>query len=132
MAGNTRITESQLAYDVVHLLNNYLDQASAAIRAEGGFVDKFIGDGIMATFGTPDAGPRDALNALSAALSMQDAFAAWQANTKSDGARELRLSVGLHYGPVTIGNIGSAERLEFAVLGDTVNLAARVEGLTKS
>lgn len=96
-----------------------------------GTLDKFIGDGLMATFGTPEPTGADASNALSAIVEMTEAFDRWQAGRKVGDGRNLRLAVGVHYGPVVIGNIGSKDRLEFAVLGDTVNIASRLESATR-
>ncbi len=96
-----------------------------------GTIDKFIGDGLMATFGTPDPGPRDVVNAVKCLRSMADDFAAWNVERAERGKRPIRIAVGLHYGPVVVGNIGTDRRLEFAVLGDTVNVASRLEAMTR-
>ncbi len=90
-----------------------------------GTLDKFIGDGLMATFGTPEPGDRDAVNALAAAVDMVEAFDHWRQDRTE--MRDLRLAVGVHYGPIVLGDIGSNRRMEFAVLGDTVNVASRLE-----
>jgi adenylate cyclase len=85
----------------------------------------------MATFGTPVPGPRDALNALAAARDMLESIEAWSRKRQAAGRLPIRLSIGLHYGPVVLGDIGSERRLEFAVLGDTVNVANRLEAHTR-
>ena len=94
-----------------------------------GTLDKFIGDGLMATFGTPEPTNSDASDALAAMVEMAEAFDDWTRN--QENGVELRLSIGVHYGPVVIGNIGTKDRLEFAVLGDTVNIASRLENATR-
>ncbi len=94
-----------------------------------GTLDKFIGDGLMATFGTPEPGDRDAISALAAAVDMVEAFDHWRQGQAE--VRDLRLAVGVHYGPIVLGDIGSNRRMEFAVLGDTVNVASRLENANR-
>ncbi|WP_305986495.1 adenylate/guanylate cyclase domain-containing protein [Roseibium sp. MMSF_3544] len=129
----TRITESQLAYDVVHLLNNYLDQASAAIQAEGGFVDKFIGDGIMAIFGmdtNPQVGARQALRASKRIEGVMTELETEKGPQFSD---PIRLGIGLHLGPAILGRIGAAGTTGgLTALGDVVNTASRLESENKA
>jgi len=103
-----------------------------AIERHGGVVDKYIGDAVMAVFGVPEPAPDDAKRALAAALDMRDAIAAWNAGRARAGQPVLRVGIGLHYGDVFAGAIGDDQRLEFATLGDTVNVAQRVEGLTRT
>lgn len=124
----TRITESQLAYDVVHLLNNYLDQASAAIRAEGGFVDKFIGDGIMAIFGMDSDVETGARQALRASRRIEDVMKALEAEKGPQFQDPIRLGIGLHLGPAILGRIGAAgTNGGLTALGDVVNTSSRLE-----
>ena len=94
-------------------------------------LDKYLGDGLMATFGTPRPTTRDATNALGAALGMIDAMERWNEERTATGKVPVRLGVGVHYGPVIIGDIGDERRLEYAVIGDAVNVASRVEHLTR-
>jgi adenylate cyclase len=101
------------------------------IERHDGIVDKYIGDAVMAVFGVPEPRPDDAARALAAALDMRDAIAAWNDGRIAAGQPPLRVGIGLHYGDVFAGAIGDAQRLEFATLGDTVNVAQRVEGLTR-
>ncbi len=101
------------------------------IFSNNGTLDKFIGDGLMATFGTPEPTKDDASNALVAAVNMADAFDTWKHSNSMPDVSELSLAIGVHYGTVIIGDIGSRERLEFAVLGDTVNVASRLESATR-
>ncbi|HEX7006335.1 MAG TPA: adenylate/guanylate cyclase domain-containing protein [Alphaproteobacteria bacterium] len=103
-----------------------------AIERHGGVVDKYIGDAVMAVFGVPEPADDDAKRALEAALDMRDAVAVWNAARARAGQPELRVGIGLHYGDVFAGAIGDDQRLEYATLGDTVNVAQRVEGLTRT
>ena len=96
-----------------------------------GTLDKFLGDGLMATFGTPDPGPNDAANAIRCVLAMLAEMNDWNAERSSAGNDPIKLSVGVHYGDVVLGEVGSERRLEFTVLGDVVNVASRLEGLTR-
>jgi adenylate cyclase len=96
-----------------------------------GTLDKFIGDGLMATFGTPDPAPGDATNALKCLRAIVDHFAAWNARRRASGRAPIDIAVGLHFGPVVVGSIGTERRLEFAVVGDTVNVASRLEAVTR-
>lgn len=92
-----------------------------------GTLDKFIGDGLLATFGTPEPSDYDATHALAAAIEMADRFEAWRSTQPPGQGGELKLAIGVHYGPVVLGDIGIERRMEFAVLGNTVNIASRLE-----
>ncbi|MCR9135962.1 MAG: adenylate/guanylate cyclase domain-containing protein [Alphaproteobacteria bacterium] len=92
-----------------------------------GTLDKFIGDGLMATFGTPEPTDRDATHALAAAVEMADRFEAWRSTRPEGQGKGLSLAIGVHYGPIVLGDIGIERRMEFAVLGNTVNIASRLE-----
>jgi adenylate cyclase len=96
-----------------------------------GTLDKYLGDGLMATFGTPFAGTRDASNALRCAQAMIAAADRWSAQRRASGEPPMHVSFGLHYGPVVLGDIGHT-CLEFAVIGATVNAASRLEALTRT
>jgi adenylate cyclase len=96
----------------------------------GGTLDKYLGDGLMATFGTPFAGESDALNALRCARGMIASIAELNRERMDRGEPPIQVSVGLHYGQVVLGDIG-LNRLEFAVIGTTVNAASRLEALTR-
>ncbi|CTQ56865.1 Adenylate cyclase 1 [Roseibium album] len=129
----TKITEAQLAYDVVHLLNSYLDQSAAAIRAEGGYVDKFIGDGIMAIFGM-DTGPKyGARQALRACKRIEQIMKSLDAEKGPQFQDPIRLGIGLHFGPAILGRIGSTGSSGgLTALGDVVNTASRLETENKT
>ena len=96
-----------------------------------GTLDKYLGDGLMATFGTPFVGKADAINALRCAQAMMAAADRWNDQRRTAGEPPIRVSFGLHYGPVVLGDIGLT-CLEFAVIGSTVNAASRLEALTRS
>ncbi|NEQ97966.1 MAG: adenylate/guanylate cyclase domain-containing protein [Cyanothece sp. SIO2G6] len=119
---------------LVEQLNSYLNAMVNAILDEGGTVDKFIGDAIMAEFGSPvSQGPRaDALNAVRAALGMRRALANLQADWQQDGKVVFFNGMGINYGEAIAGDIGSVRRREYALIGDAVNVASRIEGLTRS
>lgn len=132
----TGITEAQLAYDVVYLLNSYLDQASAAIRDEGGYVDKFIGDGIMAIFGMETSAGTGARQALAACRRIEAVMTALDREKGPQFRDPIRLGIGLHLGPAILGRIGAAgasgTRGGLTALGDVVNTASRLESENKN
>ena len=115
----------------IELLREVHGVLAKVIFRHNGTLDKFMGDGLMATFGTPEPGDKDASRALVASIEMADAFEAWKRLRVNSSRDQLELAIGVHYGPVVIGDIGSEERLEFAVLGDTVNVASRLEAATR-
>ena len=117
--------------EVVRDLNAYFTEMDAAIRAHKGLVLQFIGDEIEAVFGAPIHDPRHAESAVQAALEMRRRLRGWNADRRAAGKAELRHGIGIHTGTVLAGNIGSAERLSYALVGDPVNLASRIQGLNK-
>ncbi len=118
---------------LVEQLNIYLDGMVEAILEAGGTVDKFIGDAVMAEFGSPlsQGAKNDALNAIRAALGMRAALANLREQWQKNGQEPLFHGIGINYGELIAGDIGSRRRREYAVIGDAVNVASRVEGLTK-
>jgi class 3 adenylate cyclase len=116
---------------VVRDLNEYFTEMDQAIRAHGGLVLQFIGDEIEAVFGAPIAARDHAGRAVHAALEMRGRLQAWNARREAAGRPPLRNGIGIHTGTVLAGNIGGAERLSYALVGDPVNLASRIQGLTK-
>ena len=94
-------------------------------------MDKFVGDSAMVVFGVPEPGPHDAANALDGARAILNAVASWNDERGAASDDAVRIGVGLHWGEVFCGAVGDASRLEFTVLGDTVNVAARLEEATK-
>jgi adenylate cyclase len=129
--GFTPLAEQLPPQALVALLNRYLTLMTERIHANGGIVDKFIGDGIMAMFGAPVQAPDDPQRAVRAACEMVRALERFNAEQEAAGAPPLKIGVGISTGVVVAGNVGSPGRLNYTVLGDTVNVAARLEGLTK-
>jgi adenylate cyclase len=131
----TTLSERLSPHEVVEILNAYFSRACEPILDEGGSVDKFIGDAIMAVFGSPVAHPDHARRAVRAAVGLAAVardFAAWVAERfPGRGLPAFAIGVGLHTGVAVVGNIGSPRRLEFTSIGDTVNTASRLEGLSK-
>jgi len=117
---------------VLGWLNRYLTAMGEVIKENKGFLNKFIGDGIMVVFGAPlSAGPReDACRAVRCALEMLVRVEKWNA-ALPPGEPHLKIGIGIHTGSVTAGNVGSPDRLEYSVIGEAVNLASRLEALTK-
>lgn len=113
-------------------LNNYLDSMVEVIRSEGGVVDKYIGDAIMVVFGLPLPADDDALRAVRCAAAMQAALERHNVDRVAAGLPPMRQGLGLHYGEVVAGNIGSTDRLQYTVIGATVNVASRLESATKA
>jgi adenylate cyclase len=127
----TRLSETRLPYDVVFLLNRYFTVMGAAIEGEGGHVDKFVGDGIMALFGL-DKGPVEgARSALAASAAMSEALVALNAELAHELKLPLRMGIGLHAGPTIVGELGYGRAVSLTAIGDTVNTASRLETLTK-
>ncbi|MEO1067921.1 MAG: adenylate/guanylate cyclase domain-containing protein [Cyanobacteria bacterium J06638_6] len=131
--GFSRISYQLGAIETVSLLNTYLDVMVEAILAHRGTIDKFIGDAVMAEFGAPKSqGPeQDALGAIYAALTMREALATLRIQLKAQHLPPLYHGIGISYGELVVGNVGSVQRLEYTAIGDTVNVASRIEGLTK-
>ncbi|MBD2177958.1 adenylate/guanylate cyclase domain-containing protein [Pseudanabaena sp. FACHB-1998] len=131
--GFTTLSSRLPAKVLIQQLNTYLGGMVDAILEYQGTIDKFIGDAIMAEFGSPvSRGEKaDAMNAVNAALNMRAALMELRKVWQSEKKIPFSNGIGINYGEVTVGNIGSARRLEYAVIGDTVNVASRVEGMTK-
>jgi adenylate cyclase len=126
----TAYADGRSPVEVIGTLRHFHERMEREVFRHGGTLDKYLGDGLMATFGTPSAGDADAVNALRCAQGMIASVGAFNIERKSRGEPPIRLSVGLHYGPVVLGDIG-LNRLEFAVIGTTVNAASRLESLTR-
>ena len=129
--GFTGLGERQRPADLLDLLNRYLTCMSEVIEGQGGVVDKYIGDAIMALFGAPLTHGDDAHRAVRAALGMGRELARLNGDLAAQGLPEIAMGIGINTGLVVAGNMGSARRLNYTVIGDGVNLASRIEGLTR-
>jgi adenylate cyclase len=132
LRGFTTLSEKLPAPELLALLNRYLDRMSGAIESHGGVIDKFIGDAIMALFGAPVTQGDAADRALAAALAMQRALVTLNAELAAEGRPPLGIGVGVNTARVVAGNIGSHRRLNYSVIGDGVNVAARLQSLTRT
>lgn len=131
LVGFTRLGEALDPEQLVRVLNGYFGRMSRVVGDHRGHVAKFIGDGMMALFGSLEPNPWQANDAVHAALGMREALAAYDTELAAEGLPVLRFGVGIHRGSAVAGIVGSKELLEFTVIGHTVNMASRVEGLTR-
>jgi adenylate cyclase len=129
--GFTSISEKMPPEGLVGFLNDYLQRMVDIVFDEGGIVDKFIGDSVMAVFGAPVPKPDDATRAVRASLRMIEEVERFNEEQKKQGGVEINVGIGLHTGPLIAGNIGSDRKMEYTVIGDTVNAAKRVESLNQ-
>jgi adenylate cyclase len=127
----TSISETMEPRALLDFLNEYFTGMVESVMHHHGVVDKFIGDAIMAVFGAPVPDPEDPLRAVKAALEMRARLETINEAFKLRGLPEIRTGIGIHSGQVVAGNMGHAERMEYTVIGDTVNLASRLESMTK-
>ena len=130
IVGFTKYAAGRDPYEVIEVLRGFHARMEAEVFRHHGTLDKYLGDGLMATFGTPVPTPSDASNAAACARAMVAAIDRWNTERRRVGEPEIRVGVGVHYGAVVLGDIG-ANRLEFAVIGDAVNVAAKLEALTR-
>ncbi len=131
IVGFTAHTEGLPPDRVVALLRSFHARACKVVFRHQGTLDKFLGDGFMATFGTFGQQSGSARAALACAFALQEEMDRWGAKRSARGAPALAVVVGVHYGPAVVGNVGAEQRLEFTVVGDTVNVASRLERLTR-
>jgi len=129
--GFTNMAEKMEPELLVEVLNGYFESMSLAISNHRGYVSKFIGDGLMALFGTPYANRWHALDAVWAALAMRSALEDYNESLKSKKLPALKIGIGIHCGQVVAGVIGNQQLMEFTVIGDVVNTASRVESQTR-
>ena len=129
----TSVSERLTPSALMHWLNRGMYISVDAVTSRGGIVNKFTGDGMLAVFGAPISNGTDvdAYRAVSAALAIQKQIARLNDDLKEEGQPPLRMRIGIHSGPVLTGSLGSSKRLEYAVIGDTVNCASRLESLEK-
>jgi class 3 adenylate cyclase len=133
----TTISESLPPRELLSWLNDYLDTMSECIMEHGGVIDKYIGDAIMAVFGlpfprqNPEEIQADARNAIAACLAMDARLKQLNQRMKAEGKPLIQVGMGIHTGPLIAGSVGGKQRANYSAIGDTVNVAARVEPLNK-
>jgi adenylate cyclase len=127
----TTFTEKNDPHLVVQMLREYLTQMTRIVIEEGGTLDKYIGDAVMAEFGAPIAYPDHALRGCRAALRMNEEVARLQAKWTAEGKEPFRIGLGVNTGNMVVGNLGSEQLFDYTVIGDEVNLGARLESLNK-
>jgi adenylate cyclase len=131
MVGFTAVSERLQPEALMALLREFLGRLARITFAHDGTIDKYMGDAIMVHFGTPRPQGDDPVRALACAAAMVSEVRRWNDERKQAGEPEIGIGIGVHYGDVLVGNIGDAQRLEYTVLGDTVNVASRLERLTR-
>lgn len=131
LRGFTRTGEQLGPDELIQQLNEYLEAMVQAIHENGGVVDKYMGDAILAVFGIPERRGDEASRAVRTALRMQELLAAYNQRRSARGLVPLAHGVGVHYGPVVAGHVGTRSRLQYTVIGDTVNVASRLQTATK-
>jgi adenylate cyclase len=132
LAGFTDLSEKLPAEQMVEVVNAYLEETSECLHRHGAYVDKYIGDAVMAVLGAPQALPDHALAACRAALEARKALAGINARYAEKVGVRLEVRIGLNTGEMIVGNLGSSRKKQYTVMGDTVNLASRLEGANKA
>jgi adenylate cyclase len=129
--GSTRRMEAITPEEVIAVIRAFHSRIVPIVFRHGGSVDKFLGDGLMAVFGAPEKTPYAARDALLCAVEILDTVDRWRGERVAVGTAATTVGIGIHFGPVIQGNVGIADRLEFTTLGDTVNVASRLEAMTR-
>jgi adenylate cyclase len=129
--GFTTRCETMAPEEAISFLRQFHGRMEDVIFRHGGTLDKILGDGLLAVFGVPDQGMADAGDALACAFDMVESLKAWNAERAADGLFPVQIGIGLHYGPVMTGDVGSERLMTFTVVGDTVNVASRLQSLSK-
>ena len=127
----TTLSESSTPELILNLLNQYFSLVSEIIFRHGGTLDKYIGDGLMALFGAPYVGELDAVQAVRAAIEMQRAMIPFNEKLQAENLPAIAIGIGINTGPAIVGYIGSETRLDYTAIGDTINTAARLEGVSQ-
>ena len=130
--GFTAMSESMSGREIVKLLNSYHSHMVEAIFRNGGTLDKYLGDGLIAYFNSPVEQPDHAVRAVRCARDMRSELALINKERESDNLAPIRMGIGIHTGVAIVGDIGAPHRREFTAIGTAVNVAARLEGLTKT
>lgn len=131
IAGFTTISESLEPHELVEFLNQYFNAMTSIVKEHGGFVDKYVGDAIIAVFGAPQQDPDHALHAVQSALACDKRLKELENSFNLPGNLKVSARIGINTGEMLVGNIGSSDRLNYTIMGDAVNLAARIEGVNK-
>jgi adenylate cyclase len=129
--GFTSMSEAMEPEDVMQLLREYHTRMEAVVFEHDGTLDDYVGDAVFATFGVPEASALDATNALACARDMLATIHSWNAERAAHDEPPIGVGVGVHFGSAVMGDIGSERAMNFTVIGDTVNVAARLEGMTR-
>jgi PAS domain S-box-containing protein len=127
----TEMTAAMTGAQIIALLREFHAIVEDAVFNHSGTLDMYTGDGLMATFGTPNPGPMDATSAIAATRQLLRELNRWNAARAAKGENRIRIGVGVHFGPATLGDVGTDQRLELTVVGDTVNVASRIEKLSR-
>jgi len=130
--GYTSFSEDKSPEYIIEVLNGYFTEAVEIVIKYGGYIDKFIGDCIMAAWGVPMVNEEDAIKAVSCAVEIQNLVKATDRQFFTGHASGLKVGFGMHTGDLVAGNLGSSRRMDYTVIGDTVNLAARLEGVSEA
>ena len=128
----TTLSEGLPPEDVIVVLNDYFERMTTVVTRHGGRIDKYIGDAIMADWGSLDDRPTPEADAVAAARAMIAELEAWNADRRARGAFPIEIGIAIHAGSVVAGSIGSARKLEFTIIGDAVNVASRLESMCKT
>lgn len=129
IVGFTGLTEGKAPEAVLDLLQDFHTRMEAQVFDHDGTLEKYIGDALLATFGTPEPGAQDATDALRCAIAMQREIDAWNADRSADGLPPVRVCIGLHFGEAVMGNIGRDRNMAFVVVGGSVNIASRLQAM---
>ena len=131
IVGFTRLSESRSPPEIMATLRSFHRVLEACVFAHRGVVNKLLGDGALACFGIPSAAEDDAANALAFGRDLLDRIARWNEDNRAAGRPDIQVAIGLHYGPAMMGDLGGDQQFEFTLVGDTLNVASRLEGLTR-
>jgi len=131
LRGFTRLSEKRLPFDIVFILNEFFSVVGSAITEQGGRIDKFLGDGLLAVFGERTGIEAGCRQALRAARAIDIALDHVNASLEAELGRALEVGIGIDAGPLVVGRIGYGETVDFTVIGNAVNVASRLEALAK-